>query len=182
MRARAVPPTPCSSRSSCVRATASACSVRPQRVIAERFGSLERRSRRSQSGDLAGLLPDEPLPPAGTLGFRVQRYGVLRWREMFSPRQTLALATMAKLVRDYRLDDREPEFGRAVRACLALVVDRVCDYLNSFCSWTPEQRFVVAASVHPSGAPHHLGLRRGQPAGLGRGELGGGGRTRLSRP
>ncbi len=30
----------------------------------------------------AGLLPNEPLPPIGTLGFRVQRYGMLNWGDL----------------------------------------------------------------------------------------------------
>jgi hypothetical protein len=29
-----------------------------------------------------GAIPDEPLPPIGTLGFRIQRYGMLRWGDM----------------------------------------------------------------------------------------------------
>ena len=28
-------------------------------------------------------IPDEPLPPVGTLGFRVQRYGMRRWGDLF---------------------------------------------------------------------------------------------------
>ena len=36
-------------------------------------------------------VPDEPLPPIGTLGFRVQRYGMLEWGDLFSARQKVAL-------------------------------------------------------------------------------------------
>ncbi|MCY3932060.1 MAG: hypothetical protein OXH70_10090 [Acidobacteria bacterium] len=32
-------------------------------------------------------VPDEPLPPVGTLGFRVQRYGMARWGDLFTARQ-----------------------------------------------------------------------------------------------
>ena len=32
-------------------------------------------------------VPDEPLPSIGTLGFRVQRYGMLRWGDLFTARQ-----------------------------------------------------------------------------------------------
>ena len=32
-------------------------------------------------------VPDEPLPPIGTLGFRVQRYGMLKWGDLFTARQ-----------------------------------------------------------------------------------------------
>ena len=36
-------------------------------------------------------VPDEPMPPIGTLGFRVQRYGMLEWGDMFTARQKLML-------------------------------------------------------------------------------------------
>ncbi|MEM2100489.1 MAG: DUF1156 domain-containing protein, partial [Thermoproteota archaeon] len=36
-------------------------------------------------------VPDEPLPPKETLGFRVQRYGMLKWGDLFNSRQKLAL-------------------------------------------------------------------------------------------
>ncbi len=35
-------------------------------------------------------VPDEPLPPIGTLGFRVQRYGMLEWGDLFTARQKVA--------------------------------------------------------------------------------------------
>ena len=82
--------------------------------------------------------PDEPLPPIGTLGFRVQRYGMTRWRDVFTPRQLLTLATFGRLVRQVMPHDRIPDgFGVAVRSCLALAVDRLADYQNTGCSWNP---------------------------------------------
>ena len=36
-------------------------------------------------------VPDEALPPVGTLGFRVQRYGMLQWCDLFTARQKVAL-------------------------------------------------------------------------------------------
>lgn len=45
-------------------------------------------------------LPGEPLPPIGTLGFRVQRYGMVRWRDLFTPRQLLTITTLVRLVRE----------------------------------------------------------------------------------
>ena len=52
----------------------------------------------------ASEVPDEPLPPAGTLGFRVQRYGFGQWRDLFTPRQLLAIATFVRLVRQARAE------------------------------------------------------------------------------
>lgn len=83
-------------------------------------------------------LPNEPLPPIGTLGFRVQRYGMVRWRDLFTPRQLLTITTLVRLVRETMPEDRTPSgLGVAVRSCLALAVDRLCDYQNTGCSWNP---------------------------------------------
>src|SRR5262249_34690031 len=83
-------------------------------------------------------LPNESLPPIGTLGFRVQRYGMVRWRDLFTPRQLLTITTLVRLVRDAMPDDRAPNgLGVAVRSCLALGVDRLCDFQNTGCSWNP---------------------------------------------
>jgi adenine-specific DNA methylase/REP element-mobilizing transposase RayT len=45
-------------------------------------------------------VPDEPLPPKETLGFRVQRYGMLKWGDLFNSRQKLALITFVEKVRE----------------------------------------------------------------------------------
>ena len=54
-----------------------------------------------ERGGRQGLcpVPDEPLPPIGTLGFRVQRYGVLQWGDLFAARQKAALLGLLKTVR-----------------------------------------------------------------------------------
>ena len=44
-------------------------------------------------------VPDEPLPPIGTLGFRVQRYGMLQWGDLFTARQKAALVRLLNTVR-----------------------------------------------------------------------------------
>ena len=49
-----------------------------------------------ERGGRQGLcpVPDEPLPPIGTLGFRVQRYGMLQWGDLFTARQKVVLVTV----------------------------------------------------------------------------------------
>jgi adenine-specific DNA methylase len=105
-------------------------------VISSARDELARRLAAHQ-GDLS-LLPEEPLPPIGTLGFRVQRYGMHRWRDLFTPRQLLTLTTLVRLVRSALSEDTAPGgLGVATRACLALMVNRLADYLNTGCSWNP---------------------------------------------
>lgn len=72
-------------------------------------------------------VPDEPLPPIGTLGFRVQRYGMLKWGDLFSARQNLALATLAKLV--------SAVANESDRELLALSVSKLAERNNSICDW-----------------------------------------------
>ena len=82
------------------------------------------------------LVPDEPLPPDGTLGFRVQKYGMDRWRDLFSPRQALALVTLVRLVREAGERCRkecDAGLAEAVATCLALAVDRLADFNSSLC-------------------------------------------------
>ena len=55
-----------------------------------------------ERGGRQGLcpVPDEPLPPIGTLGFRVQRYGMLQWGDLFTARQKAALVELGRAVHD----------------------------------------------------------------------------------
>ncbi|MDP8013022.1 MAG: DUF1156 domain-containing protein, partial [Nanoarchaeota archaeon] len=41
-------------------------------------------------------VPDELLPPVGTLGFRIQRYGMNTWGDLFNSRQKLAMITFVE--------------------------------------------------------------------------------------
>jgi len=76
-------------------------------------------------------VPDEPLPPVGTLGFRVQRYGLLRWGDLFNPRQKLALITFVDRVRrahaQMLAEGYDPEYAKAVATYLAIIFNRLAD-------------------------------------------------------
>ena len=73
-------------------------------------------------------VPDEPLPPIGTLGFRVQRYGMLRWGDLFTARQKAALVELM-----VRLAPRHESSSWS--ALLALSVSRFSDIANCLCQW-----------------------------------------------
>ena len=78
-----------------------------------------------ERGGKQGLcpVPDEPLPPIGTLGFRVQRYGMLQWGDLFTARQKLALVAS---VHQVRLGDMADVF-RELLACALSVFARACN-------------------------------------------------------
>ena len=72
-----------------------------------------------ESGGKQGLcpVPDEPLPPIGTLGFRVQRYGVLQWGDLFTARQKVALVGLLIAIQKTEVSGMEQ--------VLACALDRV---------------------------------------------------------
>jgi putative DNA methylase len=94
-------------------------------------------------------VPDEPLPPKGTLGFRVQRYGILEWGNLFTSRQKLALITFVEKVREayekMLAEGAEKEYARAVVSYLALGLSRMIDYYNALCIWDNGQERTVHA-------------------------------------
>ena len=84
-------------------------------------------------------VPDEPLPPRGTIGFGVQAYGMLRWGDLFNARQKAALITFAEKVKKAHqkmLDEGiDEDYAKAVVSYLALGVDRVAVFGSSLCFW-----------------------------------------------
>jgi len=80
-------------------------------------------------------VPDEPLPPTGTLGFRVQRYGMLQWGDLFTARQNVALVMLARLTAEAQRTQRENEMSGAVRVAMAIVVNRLADGSSSLTRW-----------------------------------------------
>lgn len=81
-----------------------------------------------------GLVPDESLPPVGTLGFRVQRYGVTTWGDLFTARQKVALAELSRHVPDCEGD---ASHTRVVAELLASCIGKQADLSNSCCGWEP---------------------------------------------
>ena len=107
-------------------------------VVRNAAGELDRR-KAGHTGTLS-LVPDEPLPPQGTLGFRVQLYGMEQWGDLFTPRQALALTTLANLVKragEMLSVEHDVGFATAVHTVLSIGSSKTADVLNSLCSWEP---------------------------------------------
>ncbi len=100
-------------------------------------------------------VPDTRLPDKA-LGFRVQQYGMVRWRDLFTPRQLVALTTFSDLVGEamqlVRRDaiaaglpnDDQPlrdggtgarAYANSVGVYLALAVDRLAMTGNNLVRW-----------------------------------------------
>lgn len=91
-------------------------------------------------------VPDEALPPTGTLGFRIQRYNMNTWGDLFNPRQKLALITLAEKVRQAHAkmleEGVEAEYAKAVVSYLGMGVDRLADYDSILSRWVSHGEFV----------------------------------------
>jgi len=96
-------------------------------------------------------VPDEVLPPKGTLGFRVQRYGILKWGDLFNSRQKLALITFVEKIRQAHkkmLEERcEEEYAKALISYLGLTFDKLVMFTSSNCTWKVDTTQVINAFV-----------------------------------
>jgi len=93
-----------------------------------------------EGGGKRGLcpVPDEPLPPIGTLGFRVQRYGMLQWGDLFTARQKVGLRRFSLAAHN------SPQISNdALREAVAMVIGRSADYASSGVVWAQEGEFVA---------------------------------------
>lgn len=96
--------------------------------------------RIKQHTEALSLVPDEPLPPQGTLGFRVQLYGMETWGNFFTPRQALALITLTNLVKEVGkklAGQSDSGLKLAVQTILAFAIDKQADLGNSLNRWEP---------------------------------------------
>src|SRR5579885_705394 len=83
-------------------------------------------------------VPESDLPERA-LGFRVQRYGFTKHRDLFTPRQLAALTTFSDLVSEAQkqaiADGATDEYSKALATYLGMGVSRLSDICNSFCMW-----------------------------------------------
>lgn len=110
----------------------------------------------------ANDVPDVDLP-AKALGFRIQEYGMSKWRDLFTERQLVALTTLSTLVAETRERVRQDAvaagfpadsttlsadgrgglaYGEAVASIEALVLGKFADYGNTICTWNPTNQNV----------------------------------------
>jgi len=86
-------------------------------------------------------VPETNLPEKA-LGFRVQQYGMTKHRDLFTPRQLVALTTLSNLVGEVRIlvlnhSGSDIEYADMLATYLALIVDKLADLANSLCPWEP---------------------------------------------
>ncbi len=84
--------------------------------------------------------PDTDLP-VQALGFRVQNYGLLRHRDLFTNRQLVALCTLCDEVHNVYtalIEAGQPrEYAEAISTYLAFAVDKVAEASSTLATWSP---------------------------------------------
>jgi len=103
--------------------------VRDYKAVWKATNRLKELATKSLHNDLKPI-PDEPLPPIGTLGFRVQRYGMLEWGDLFTARQKLAFVTLANLI------GKNIEIGGVLQPIISMACTKLADRCNSLVNWS----------------------------------------------
>jgi putative DNA methylase len=86
-------------------------------------------------------MPDEPMPPQGSLGMRVQGYGMTNWGAIYTHRQALTNLVLCNEVKK----EKEP----LARVILALTASKFNDRNSSLCMWSPpHMKFLPTFKSH----------------------------------
>jgi putative DNA methylase len=89
--------------------------------------------------DLPVQPPDELLPVGDTKNFWVVEYGLSCYRDLFTPRQLLALCTLAagvsEVYEQMRAGAMPEDRAAAVTTYLALALSRITHYNSNLCHW-----------------------------------------------
>lgn len=78
---------------------------------------------------IRGVVPDEPLPAKGTLGFRVQPYGFTTWASLYTNRQLLAFLELSSLISE--------ESDSPAKRMAAFAMSKLAELSCSICRWEP---------------------------------------------
>ena len=92
------------------------------------------------------LVPNERVPD-GNKTTEPQRYGMNRWRDLFSPRQLLCHGTSVEVFREMLDADRDAgrldEARKAAYGYLALSLDKLLNYNSRMSVWMPTREVVA---------------------------------------
>lgn len=110
------------------------------KAISNAKGELENRSA-EHSGNIT-LVPDEPISLNEIRRISAPIYGMMTWGDLFSTRQSLALACLSAKVREGANHFKTDSIVVAVQTLLAFAVDRQADYNSSVCRWVAAGEFI----------------------------------------
>jgi len=98
-------------------------------------------------------VPDEPLE-ANPRSFDIQHFGFRYWRDVFTPRQLIAMVAFAGTIKTAHAEmiskGYNADRAKAISSCLSMVLGRLANQCSSLCRWQPE---FVAAMLGNAGLP-----------------------------
>jgi len=96
------------------------------------------------------LLPTYPLPPDGALGFRIQKYGFIKWEDIFSYRQRLLILSYISAIKKIPIRERTPEQEKIVKTILGLNLSKNITFTSSLCIWRNVRTCVAQTFGRPT--------------------------------
>jgi adenine-specific DNA methylase len=101
---------------------------------------------KSPEWEALDIVPMEPIPK-GTKTSEPLRYGMERWRDLFSPRQLICHATSVEVFRAL-LAEQEKQGNltavtKAAFVYLSLAIDKMTDWNSSLCAWNPPRELMA---------------------------------------
>ena len=98
---------------------------------------LKRKRQEFQNKYGMDPLPRENLPPAGTLGFTVQRYCMSVWEDLFNERQKLVLLTFMEKILNAAdmMEKTRAKNSKQALLYLAIILDRLVTKNATLCRW-----------------------------------------------
>jgi putative DNA methylase len=113
-------------------------------IVAAQLAGAELDRRKKSNDEPLSLVPDEELDIRGIRHTWAMIYGLNTWGDYFTERQALSLSTLARLVRELKVDQSLGEpFTKALKTCLACAVSRQADYLSSLTIWSSSGEFIA---------------------------------------
>src|SRR5262249_53983331 len=79
-------------------------------------------------------IPSEPLPYLRSI-FNINLLGVTEWGQLFTPRQTVVLTTLVKLIRKKFADSTSEELAVPIASFMGIVLDKMADFHTSLTRW-----------------------------------------------
>ena len=92
------------------------------------------------------IVPTEAIPP-GTKTEEPRRYGMMRWQEIFSPRQLMGHASSVEVFRELLVENQAtdplPDSMKAAFTYLSFTLDRLRDYNSLMAHWHVNREVMV---------------------------------------
>ena len=107
--------------------------------------TLEKKQKQFYEKHGFSPIPTDPLPPPGTLGFRVHLYGMQQWSDLFNDRQKLVLITFAEKILEAadKIMLNDSKAGLRILAYLAIMFDLLVEKNSTLC------RYITTAETIP---------------------------------